>query len=133
MSGLFPPLLPRRLAQVGALVAIWLVAAALARVAGLAISPGVIGLLALLALLLSGRARPDWIEDGAQWLLGELVLFFIPCVVAVMQYGALFRREGVQIVLAVALGTVLVMAATALAVHLGCRLEQWLQARREAR
>lgn len=127
------PGLPRRLAQVGAIVAIWLAAAALARVAGLDISPGVIGLLAVLALLLSGRARADWIEDGAQWLLGELVLFFIPCVVAVMQYGALFRREGVQIVLAVALGTVLVMAATALAVHLGCRLEQWLQARRKGR
>ncbi|NYH99911.1 CidA/LrgA family protein [Cupriavidus plantarum] len=117
-------------AQIAVMVAIWLAAAALTRLTGLAMSPGVIGLLAVLGLLLSGRGNVLWFRDGANWLLGELVLFFIPCVVAVMQYGHLFRTQGVQIVIAVVVGTVLVMAATALAVHVGCRLERWIAARR---
>src|SRR5262249_55321642 len=68
--------------QIAAIIGIWWSASALTHTTGLALSPGVIGLLAVLALLLSGRVEARWIEDGAQWLLGELVLFFIPCVVA---------------------------------------------------
>lgn len=113
----------RTIAQVGALLAIWLAADWLTRTLGWSISPGVLGMLAVLGLLLSGRAEVGWVKDGADWMLGELVLFFIPCVVAVMNYVPLFRAEGVQLTIAIAVGTVLVMAATALAVHAGCRLE----------
>jgi len=110
-------------AQVAALLAVWFAADWLTRKLGWSISPGVIGLLGMLGLLLTGRAKVGWVKDGANWFLGELVLFFIPCVVAVVNYLPLFRREGVQLVVAVTVGTVLVMAATALAVHAGCRLE----------
>lgn len=110
--------------QVGALLSIWFAADWLTRAMGWSISPGVLGLLAVLALLLSGKAEVGWVKDGADWLLGELVLFFIPCVVAVVNYLPLFRTEGVQLTIAVTVGTVLVMAATALAVHAGCRLER---------
>lgn len=141
MKSIAFPYLPRRLLtsaplrtvlQIAVIMLIWLAAAALTRVTGLPVSPGVVGLLAMLALLLSGRADILWVKDGAEWLLGELVLFFIPCVVAVMQYGPLFRTQGVQIMIAVAAGTLLVMAATALAVHAGCQLEHWI-ARRTTR
>ncbi|ARP90680.1 hypothetical protein CAL14_10500 [Bordetella genomosp. 9] len=101
----------------------------------LPLAPGVVGLLAVLALLLSGAVRVEWIKGGANWMLNELVLFFIPSVVAVVKYSDLFRREGVQLVLAIGFGTLLVMAATALAVHAGRRLEDWLAqlARRQTR
>lgn len=114
----------RTATQVGALLSIWFAADWLTRAMGWSISPGVLGLLAVLALLLSGKAEVGWVKDGADWLLGELVLFFIPCVVAVVNYLPLFRTEGVQLTIAVTVGTVLVMAATALAVHAGCRLER---------
>lgn len=120
--------LPRVAAQVGALLAIWWAADWLTRTLGWSISPGVLGLLAVLALLLSGKAPVGWVKDGADWMLGELVLFFIPCVVAVVNYVPLFRAEGVQLTIAVVAGTVLVMAATALAVHAGCRLERRIAA-----
>lgn len=110
--------------QVGVLLAVWFAADWLTRALGWSVSPGVLGLLAVLALLLSGKAEVGWVKDGADWLLGELVLFFIPCVVAVVNYFPLFRTEGVQLTIAVTVGTVLVMAATALAVHAGCRLER---------
>ena len=114
----------RTAAQVAALLAIWFAADWLTRRLGWSMSPGVVGLLAVLGLLLSGKADVGWVKDGADWLLGELVLFFIPCVVAVVNYLPLFRSEGVQLTIAVAVGTILVMAATALAVHAGCRLER---------
>lgn len=120
----------RTLTQVGGLLAVWFAADSLTRAFGWSMSPGVLGLLGVLVLLLSGRLQVGWVKDGANWLLGELVLFFIPCVVAVINYLPLFRREGVQLVIAVTAGTVLVMAATALAVHAGCRLEAQLEARR---
>ncbi|UBM12389.1 CidA/LrgA family protein [Cupriavidus metallidurans] len=120
----------RTLSQVGGLLAVWFAADSLTRAFGWSMSPGVLGLLGVLVLLLSGRLQVGWVKDGANWLLGELVLFFIPCVVAVINYLPLFRREGVQLVIAVTAGTVLVMAATALAVHAGCRLEAQLEARR---
>ncbi|MFC4274107.1 CidA/LrgA family protein [Achromobacter aloeverae] len=95
----------------------------------LPLAPGVVGLLAVLGLLLTGIVKVEWIKGGANWMLNELVLFFIPSVVAVVKYFDLFRRVGVQLVLAIALGTLLVMAATALAVHAGRHLEDRLARR----
>jgi len=122
----------RAVVQVVALSAVWFAADWLTRKLGWSISPGVIGLLGMLGLLLTGKVRVGWVKDGANWFLGELVLFFIPCVVAVVNYLPLFRREGVQLVIAVTVGTVLVMTATALAVHAGCRLETRLARWRSA-
>ena len=49
--------------------------------------------------------------------------------VAVIKYSDLFHREGFQIVIAIAVGTILVMVATALSVRGGCRIESWLARR----
>jgi len=96
-------------------------------------SAGVIGLILVLVLLFSGRGTVAWFADGANWLLGELTLFFIPCVVAVVKYSALFKAQGLQLVFVIAVGTVMVMISTAWAVHLACRLEQRLEQRRQNR
>ncbi|MBY4729108.1 CidA/LrgA family protein [Cupriavidus pauculus] len=124
--------LARTVAQVGALLGVWFCADWLTRSLGWSISPGVLGMLAVLGLLLSGKADIGWVKSGSDWLLGELVLFFIPCVVAVVNYLPLFRAEGVQLTIAVGVGTILVMAATALAVHAGCRLERRITQWRDA-
>ncbi|ALM86284.1 CidA/LrgA family protein [Bordetella sp. N] len=115
-----------RLSQSLFLVVAFAAAAQLTEWLRLPLAPGVVGLLTVLALLFSGIVKVEWIKGGANWLLNELVLFFIPSVVAVVKYFDLFRREGLQLVLAIALGTLLVMAATALAVHAGRRLEDKL-------
>ncbi|OZI37659.1 hypothetical protein CAL29_04500 [Bordetella genomosp. 10] len=124
-----------RLGQSLFLVLAFAAAAWLTALLKLPLAPGVVGLLTVLGLLLAGIVRIEWIKGGANWMLNELVLFFIPSVVAVVKYFDLFRREGVQLVLAIAVGTLLVMAATALAVHAGRRLEDRLArlARRHAR
>lgn len=118
------------LAQVCFFVAIFIVASRLQTFTRVPLSAGILGLL-LVYVLLSTRVLPvTWVRRGATWLLGELVLFFIPCVIEVMRYADLFRHEGVQIVLAITVGTILVMVSTALAVHAGCKLEDRLAQRR---
>ena len=49
-----------------------------------------------------------------QWALGELVFFFIPIMVSVLQYQDLLMSEGWQLILTIAVGTALVMISTAL-------------------
>jgi len=83
---------------------------------------GVLGMLVLLALFASGKVSPTWFERGAGWLLAELLLFFIPAVIAIVNFGALFADAGARIVLVIVLSTALVMLSTAFAVEWTGRL-----------
>ena len=99
-----------------------------ARAAGVAIA-GWFGLLALAALLFSGAVRGGWVRRGADWLLGEMLLFFIPAVLAVVQYPELVRHQGWRICAVIALSTLAVMVVTALVVEQVVRLERRLARR----
>ena len=74
----------------------------------------VLGLFLMLALLGLGIIRPGMVDRGAKWALGELVFFFIPIMVSVLQYQDLLMSEGWQLILTIAVGTALVMISTAL-------------------
>jgi putative effector of murein hydrolase LrgA (UPF0299 family) len=88
--------------------------------------PGpVIGMFLLfLALVLrGGRTRaqgpasydvPPSLGAAADGLLGHLSLLFVPAAVGVMRYFDLLRANALAIVAAIAISTVLAMAATAL-------------------
>lgn len=88
----------------------------------LPVSGGVLGLFCVLGLLLTGSIKSKHVETGAAWILGELVLFFIPSVVALTKYAHLFREFGLQLLISISAGTVLVMMATAATVFLVGRL-----------
>jgi holin-like protein len=110
--------------QAAGLGAIWVLASFLIQKFAIPLSAGVLGFFAVLLLLWSGALRSEWVSGGAGLMLNDLVLFFIPAVVAVIKYADLFRAEGIQLVGAIAVGTVLVMASTAVAVHFGCLLQR---------
>ncbi|SIS94668.1 CidA/LrgA family protein [Alicyclobacillus vulcanalis] len=75
--------------------------------------PGsIIGVVVLFGLLRSGLVKVEWIERGADLLIGELLLFFIPSSVGVIAYAHLFRQDGLKLLAVVAAGTVLVMLVT---------------------
>lgn len=80
--------------------------------------PGpVIGMaLLFLTLLARGVASAD-LRDTANGLLRHLSLLFVPAGVGVMVHGRRLADEGVAIVVALVLSTVLALAATALTVH----------------
>ena len=98
-------------AQIGVLMAIWWgVSAVSVRIGWPA---NLVGIVLMLALFASGVVRPDWIRRGADWLLAEMLLFFVPAVVAVVNYTQLLMVDGWRIMLVIALSTLMVLGATA--------------------
>jgi len=113
--------------QLSFLVIIWWVASIIQRTLHLPVSAGVIGLLLVLFALLSGLFKLQWIKTGSDFILGELVLLFIPCVVGIIKYKSLFLTQGWQLILAVFIGTICVMLATAYSLYFGFKLEARLK------
>lgn len=120
------------LLQLGLLIAIWWLGAQIQQWLNLPVSGGVIGLLLVLVALLVGIMKLEWIKTGSNFILGELVLLFIPCVVGIMKYKDLFLSQGWQLVLSVVLGTLFVMVVTACTVAWGFKLETAFKAKRQA-
>ncbi|KVE26625.1 murein hydrolase transporter LrgA [Burkholderia singularis] len=112
--------------QTVALAALWAATDWAVRKLGVPVPSGVVGLAVLLVLLLSGGIAPGWVKDGANWLLSDMLLFFIPATVAVVQYGGLFRDDGWRLALVVVAGTVFVMGSVAVAVDIAAGFERRL-------
>ena len=94
------------LLQLSLLIVIWWIAAIIQQQFNLPLSAGVIGLLLVLLALLSGIFKLQWIKTGSDFILGELVLLFVPCVVGIIKYKDLFLTQGWQLVLVVSIGTI---------------------------
>lgn len=76
---------------------------------------GITGLFLLFLLLHLKIIKLQWIDIGATWLLSELLLFFIPSAVGVLQYKQLMGGlQGLKIVLIIVLSTLIVMTFTGL-------------------
>ena len=112
--------------QIGLLAAIWFLAHYAVRYFPLPLPANVTGMLALLALILLGWVRVEWFRAGAGWLLAEMLLFFVPAVVAVVNYQDLLLQEGWRIGLVLVISTTLVLGVTALVVDRLYRFELWL-------
>ncbi len=77
--------------------------------------PGsILGIFVLFALLKTGIIKLDWIEQGANWLLAELLLFFIPAAVGIMKYIPMLEHDGVRIMMVVIFSTLIVMISSGL-------------------
>lgn len=116
--------------QIGIIVAIWFAAVFLSERWLGGFPPAIAGLGIALLLLALGLLRREWLVDGASWLLREMLLFFIPVVIAIINYAELIRAQGIAILLVVLGSTTCVMVATAFAVDLAWRLERRWRARK---
>jgi len=93
----------------------------------------IVGMLLLLALIMLRVLPLNWVKAGSRWLLAEMLLFFIPAVVAVVNYSQLLRVDGWRILLVIMISTLLVLSATAIVVDRVYRLELWLEQRKKER
>lgn len=123
----------RTLWQVGVLIAAWWAADLAAAALQLPFSGGVVGLFVLVALLATGLVKPAAIELGANWLLANMLLFFIPLVVSVVQFTDLIKAKGLILLLDIGLGFACVMLATAFTVEWVCRYERQLRLKKRLR
>lgn len=111
----------RLLVELAILCALFLLGGQLATWPGWPIPGGVMGLALLLILFASGVLKPAMLQLGAGWLMAEMLLFFIPALMSLLDYGSLIREEGWRILLVIAVSTLMVMVVTAMTVELVCR------------
>ncbi len=107
-----------RIMQIATLVGFWLMGEVVVRLSGLPLPGGIIGMALVLLLLLSGRISLFSMKRGAEWFLAEMLLFFVPAVLAVLEHGELIGMLGLKIMAVILVGTLTVMTVTALTVDL---------------
>ena len=89
-----------------------------ARLTGLPLPGGIVGMVLVLLLLASHRLSLFSLKRGAEWFLAEMLLFFVPAVLAVVDHGELLGLLGLKVLLVILGGTMTVMGVTALTVDL---------------
>lgn len=99
--------------QVLLYVALFVFAQYLVQWLHLPLPANLVGMMILLTLILCRIIPLNWVRAGARWLLAEMLLFFIPAVVAVVNYAQLLLIDGWRIFTVIALSTLMVLGATA--------------------
>lgn len=115
--------------QVGLLSAIWVAMDVARQHFGWSMPAGLIGFGLLAVGLFTGLVKVQWLQGGTNWLLAEMLLFFVPAMLVVTEYTDLIRTEGLRILAVIVASTACVMAVTALAVDRVYRFELWLARR----
>lgn len=108
--------------QIAVVIGFWLAGNAIAQRTHAPIPGGIIGMALLLALLASGGMRESTVRGGANWFVAEMLLFFVPAVLAILDHPELFGMLGLKILTLIVVSTILVMAVTALTVEIALRL-----------
>jgi len=103
--------------QTSFLIGLWWVCETASRACHLGVPGGVLGLLVLAALLLSGRLPVGWVSGGAGLLLDNFLLFFVPAAMTLLNHPEFLGWTGLKVVAVVVVGIVLVMVGTAMAVE----------------
>ena len=116
--------------QVVLYAALYLVADRLVTLLHLPLPANVVGMFMLLLMIMSGIMPLKWVMAGSRWLLAEMLLFFVPAVVAVVNYTSLLMVEGWKIFLVIAVSTTLTLGITSLVVDRIYRLELRLAERK---
>lgn len=100
--------------QVCFLHVFFLLGTALKQIIPLPIPASMFGLFLLFLALCCKVIKLKWVEQGAKWLMAELLLFFIPSAVGIVNYQQIISIQGVEIVLLITISTMIVMGMTAL-------------------
>ncbi|MCU1729277.1 CidA/LrgA family protein [Pseudomonas sp. 7P_10.2_Bac1] len=111
----------RLITEITVLLAIYFLGSQIAAWLHVPIPGGVMGMALLLLAFALGWVKPATLQLGAGVLMAEMLLFFIPALMSLLDYGALVRNEGWRILLVIGISTVLVMIVTAFTVEAVCR------------
>lgn len=82
-----------------------------------------VGMVLMLMLIVLRIVPLGWVRAGSRWLLAEMLLFFVPAVVAVVNYAQLLMIDGWRIFAVIAISTLLVLGSTAWVVDRVYRFE----------
>ncbi|MGG3468931.1 CidA/LrgA family protein [Neobacillus pocheonensis] len=77
------------------------------------IPASMIGLVLLFLALMLKLVKLEWVEQGGKWLLAELLLFFVPSAVGIVNYKEILGWQGVETIVLIIFSTMIVMGTTA--------------------
>jgi holin-like protein len=100
--------------QISLLTALSMFGNWVSRLTHLPIPGSIVGLILLFALLQLRMVKLQWVEVGGNWLISNMLLFFVPSALGIIQYGSLVKSEGLQLVLVIGMSTAAVMITTGL-------------------
>jgi holin-like protein len=100
--------------QVCFLYVFFFLGTALKQIIPLPIPASMFGLFLLFLALCCKVIKLKWVEQGSKWLMAELLLFFVPSAVGIVNYQQIISFQGVEIVLLIVFSTMIVMGMTAL-------------------
>lgn len=109
-----------RLLQIVLIGAFWAIGEAFARLTASPIPSGVLGLFLVYALLASGKLSLFSVRRGANALLADMLLFFVPAVMALLEHREMLGWLGLKLLAVILAGTIVVMTVTAITVELLC-------------
>ena len=118
------------LIQVVLYAVLYVIADRLVTLLHLPVPANIVGMLMLLLLIVFRVLPLKWVKEGSRWLLAEMLLFFVPAVVAVVNYAQLLMVEGWKIFVVIAVSTLLTMGIMSLVVDRIYRFELTLAARK---
>ncbi len=105
-----------------ALAVVWAAGELLVEFGHIPIPGSIVGMVFLILVFASGRLSSSSVKRGAEFYLGEMLLFFIPAVLAILDHHEFFGTLGIKLLFVIGLGTIVVMLVTAFAVDLTLRL-----------
>ncbi|MBF7957375.1 CidA/LrgA family protein [Rahnella victoriana] len=73
----------------------------------------IVGMVILFVAMLTKVIPVRYVRRGSSLLLSEMLLFFIPAVVAIINYFDILENEGIRILVVIVLSTTIVLSATA--------------------
>ncbi|AQT43414.1 holin-like protein [Bartonella apihabitans] len=105
-------------AQMGLLCAFWIGGEVITWALNLPIPGAIIGMVLALLALASHKLSILSMKRGADWLIAEMLLFFVPAVLALLNHKEFIGLLGIKILVVILGGTFVVMSITALTIDL---------------
>lgn len=103
--------------QIGVIFAVCWISQIIEAVLPFAFPASVIGMILLLALLISGVIRLEHIREKADFLLANMAFFFLPAGVSILNYVDVLQSCAVQLVIICLITTAVTFGATALSIR----------------
>jgi len=72
----------------------------------------IIGLILLFLSLHFRLVKLEWVEQGGRWLMAELLLFFIPSTIGIINYRELMSVDGLWMLVIIFISTMIVLGIT---------------------
>ena len=96
--------------QIAVLSAIWVSMDVLRQHFGWSLPAGLMGFALLAVGLFSGLVKSQWLQSGTNWLMGEMLLFFVPAMLVVTEYTDLIRHQGLRILVVIVIAVPIAMS-----------------------